>query len=567
MKTFHFYDRGSDRPWINPMLTNAVIVGHTTATSTKLWLRAYQENSYRMVICPEPLLGNDEVATDWNPETTVRQGKEVFSLKNIHSGDTRVIANAVLTDQANLEFKHDITNVWEIDGLKPGQRYYYAAFALNPDLGGRKTPWEIVPDNKVNRFKTQNNSQESMTFGLFSCHMPYKKNSFDLVNIHMWDRFGDELEQRNGEFILGVGDQVYVDGNSNVSIWEWLKKIRKEFIQEVKPEDRVEVMRSWYRDIYRGYWGHRQLRNVFSRFPTYMMWDDHEILDGWGSYNAREKKNLLDSWWDWGDDDEKLLLLNQMYEAAKLTYDEYEHSHNPSTPPDQFDYPFTWGTSAFYVLDMRGQRDYTRKTNDRILGRAQMQRFKDWLGSDTVKNAESIFVVSPVPVVHARSFAVNYLDILNVADDMRDEWEHDSNWVERDVLLDAVFAAAKANDKSLYLLSGDVHIGAAFRMTHKQYPDTRVYQLTSSAITYDLPWAKASALALVVNDHGLLQRDKEHSEPNVAFQLLMEPCKTNNFALINVQRNDQGKTEVHWDLYGSAEERATVTKLERLVLT
>lgn len=423
-----------------------------------------------------------------------------------------------------------------------------------------------MPDNKVNRFKTQDVSQESVTFGLFSCHMPYRKNSFDLVNIHMWDRFGDELEQRNGQFILGVGDQVYVDGNSNVSIWEWLKKIRKEFMQEVRPEDRVEVMRSWYRDIYRGYWGHRQLRNVFSRFPVYMMWDDHEILDGWGSYDAKEKRNLLDSWWDWGDDDEKLLLLNQMYEAAKLTYFEYEHSHNPGTPANQFDYAFTWGTSAFYVLDMRGQRDYTRATDDRILGPAQMQRFKDWLGSKAVKNAESIFVISPVPVVHAMSFVVNYLDILGVADDMRDEWEHESNWVERDVLLDAAFAAAEANGKSLYFLSGDVHIGAAFRMTHKKYPDASIYQLTSSAITYDLPWAKASALALVVRDKGLLQRDAEHSEPDVAFQLLMEPCKTNNFALINVQRNDQGKTEVRWDLYGSAEQRATVTKLERLVL-
>jgi alkaline phosphatase D len=454
--------------------------------------------------------------------------------------------------------------VWEINGLQPGQRYYYAAFAL--DLKTRKTPWEIAPDNKVNRFKTQNGSQDSMTFGLFSCHMPYRKNSFDLVNIHMWDRFGDELNQRGGEFILGVGDQVYVDGNSNISIWEWLKKIRKEFTREVKPEDRVEVMRSWYRDIYRGYWGHRQLRNVFSRFPVYMIWDDHEILDGWGSYDAKERRNLLDAWWDWGDDSEKLLLLNQMYEAAKLTYYEYGHSHNPDTSADQFDYPFTWGTAAFYVLDMRGQRDYTRTTNDKILGKAQMQRFKNWLESDAVKNAESIFVVSPVPVVHAKSFVVNYFDVLRVADDMRDEWEHDSNWAERDILLDAAFAASKANGKPLYFLSGDVHLGAAFRMTHRNYPDAIVYQLTSSAITYDLPWAKASALALVVNDRGLLQRDKKKSQPNVAFQLLMEPCKTNNFAIINVQRNDQGKTEVNWDLYGDAEQRATVTKLERLVL-
>lgn len=564
MKTFDFYDRGSDRPWINPMLTNAVIVGHTTATSTKLWMRAYQPNSYRMLLCPEPILNHGEVATDWNPQTKIENGKEIFFLENANNGDTREIANALLTDQADLAFEHDITKVWEINGLQPGQRYYYAAFALN--LKTRKTPWEIVPDNKVNRFKTQNGSQDSMTFGLFSCHMPYRKNSFDLVNIHMWDRLGDELAQRSGEFILGVGDQVYVDGNSNVSIWEWLKKIRKEFMRVVKPEDRVEVMRSWYRDIYRGYWGHRQLRNVFSRFPVYMIWDDHEILDGWGSYNAKERRNLLDSWWDWGDDSEKLLLLNQMYEAAKLTYYEYGHSHNPDTSTDQFDYPFTWGTAAFYVLDMRGQRDYTRTTNNKILGKAQMQRFKDWLKSDAVKNAESIFVVSPVPVVHAKSFVVNYLDVLRVADDMRDEWEHESNWVERDVLLDAAFAAAKDNGKSLYFLSGDVHIGAAFRMTHKKYPDATIYQLTSSAITYDLPWAKASTLALIVNDRGLLRRDKENSQPNVAFQLLMEPCKTNNFAIINVQRNDQGKTEVNWDLYGSAEQRATVTKLERLVL-
>ena len=46
----------------------------------------------------------------------------------------------------------------------------------------------------------------------------------------------------------------------------------------------------------------------------------------------------------------------------------------------------------------------------------------------------------------------------------------------------------------------------------------------------------------------------------------MEPCKTNNFALIKVQRNNRGRIEVAWDLYGAAEQRSTVTKLERLVL-
>lgn len=565
MKTFDFYDRGADRPWINPLLTSAVIVGHTTATSTKLWLRAYQENTYRMVISPEPILRDNESASDWSPETKRVDGKEIFFLKSVaNEGVIREIPDALLTDASDLEYAHDITQVWEVAGLKPAQRYYYAAFALN--LAIRKTPWEITPDYQFNRFKTQGVAQKSITFGLFSCHMPYKKNSFDLVNIHMWDRFGDELDQRNGDFILGVGDQVYVDGNSKVSIWEWLKKIRTEFVKEVKEGERVAVMRSWYRDIYRGYWGHRQLRRVLSRFPTYMMWDDHEILDGWGSYNAEERQDLLDSWWDWNNDEEKLSLFYQMYEAAKLTYHEYEHVRNPTTPINQFDYAFTWGESAFYVLDMRGQRDYTRATDDRILGQAQMQRFKNWLESDTFKHAKSVFVVSPVPVVHVKSFVVNYLDVLSLADDLRDQWEHESNWVERDELLNAAFKAANTHGKSLYLLSGDVHIGAAFRLSHKAYKGTSVYQLTSSAITYDLPWAQASALALAVKDRGILQRNPENGESNVSFQLLMEPCKTNNFALINVQTSDQGKVEVGWDLYGSAELGTAVTKLERLVL-
>lgn len=567
MKNFEFYDRGGDRPWINPLLTNAAIVGHTTTITAKLWMRAYQENDYRMVVSPTPILNEQEAYVDWMPGTQTQNGKEVFVLKSAKGDEIRILDYASLSSPAKLKYDNDLTSVWELTGLQPNQRYYYAGFAVNVDE--RKTAWEVPPDSQYHRFRTQGEKQESVTFGLFSCHMPYKKDSFDLVNIHMWDRFGDELEDRNADFVLGVGDQVYVDGHPNVSIWAWLKKNRKEFVKVVAPKERVKAMRSWYRDIYRGYWGHRPLRRVFSRFPQYMIWDDHEILDGWGSYDKKEMQNLLDSWWDWGSDEEKIELTNQMYEAAKETYREYEHSHNPSTPEGQYDYSFDWSGAAFYVLDMRGQRDYNRtKTNDRVLGAAQMQRFKDWLTSDTVKRAAAIFVVSPVPVVHANSFVVNHLDILGMADDMRDEWERASNWVERDVLLDAAFGAAKAGAKALFFLSGDVHIGAAFKLTHKNYPDAKVYQLTSSAITYDLPWLNATALTLIIKRHGTLQRDAV-GLPNVAFELLSEPCKTNNFAVVKMHAKENGQgnqVEVLWDLYGTAEYGTAVTKLERLTL-
>src|SRR5689334_22012639 len=139
MKTFHFYDRGADRPWINPMLTTAAIVGHTTATSTRLWMRAYQENTYRMVLCPQPLLKDDEAASDWKPQTSKKNGQEIFYLVNVHTGEKREVPAAILTEPADLRFEHDITHVWDIPGLTPGQRYYYASFAL--DLAPRKIAW------------------------------------------------------------------------------------------------------------------------------------------------------------------------------------------------------------------------------------------------------------------------------------------------------------------------------------------------------------------------------------------------------------------------------------------
>ena len=123
----------------------------------------------------------------------------------------------------------------------------------------------------------------------------------------MWDRLGDELDQRNGEFILGVGDQVYVDGNANISIWEWLKKIRKDFVRgsearEPRGSDALLVSRH-----IPGLLGAPPgTAPVLSGFPTYMMWDGPEILDGWGSYTTREKLDLLNSWWDWGGDDRRI---------------------------------------------------------------------------------------------------------------------------------------------------------------------------------------------------------------------------------------------------------------------
>ena len=252
---------------------------------------------------------------------------------------------------------NDFTGVFELDKLKPDKTYYYAVLKITdnpPEV-------EIGKDN-ILEFRTKPDKTNEVVFGLFSCHMPYKKNG-DLVNMHMWDSFYEILNDYKAHFIIGAGDQVYTDGNKKVSIWNWLEKVEDNLPDD--EDEKLKIMITWYRDIYRGYWGHLPIRKVFRQFPIYMIWDDHEIMDGWGSYTEKELADHLDTIWEWQNTEKNIDLANRMRDAAEKVYEEYQHSHNPTTPknddePRQFDYSHTCGFCSFYTLDMRGHRDYER---------------------------------------------------------------------------------------------------------------------------------------------------------------------------------------------------------------
>jgi alkaline phosphatase D len=552
MGKLDFYDRGPDRPWLNRLLTNAAIVGHTTTTSARLWVRVWEPGEYWL------LLSRESIEIDGKPDVDAATKEAKVQLED---GTTRPLPGKLWLKK--FSFETDLTGIFELTDLEPTTRYYYCVFSAHE----RSDRWELKPDHVWRTFRTQSNDGDSLpiNFGVFSCHMPYKKNG-DLVNIPMWDRFAEELEGANADFVMGIGDQVYSDGNKTVSIWQYLKQNKAELLEQAPTrEEQIKIMRSWYRDIYRGYWGFRQLQRVMGRYPTYMVWDDHEIMDGWGSYTREELGDQLDTIWEWENTEQNVSLAHQMFEAAKATYEEYQHSHNPTTNDGHYDYHFTWGHCAFYVLDMRGQRDFNRTTDDKILGQDQMDRLNKWLGSKEALSSSALFIVSPVPLVHIKNFIVNNLDLplLGLADDLRDEWAHESNWVERNKLLDAVFDYSQKQGKRVMFLSGDVHIGAAFRLTRANHSTARVYQLTSSSITYPIP----PLLKLAVQGNGKLG-DTDHVEARkrTAFQILHPPFGRNNFAVISISSRPGGDVNISWNLYGGTGEEDEIARLKEVQL-
>ena len=540
----------TDRPWPNARLKVAAVVGHATPESVRLWLRTGRPGEFSLILYQfdralAPAGGQAS-------ETTLRAALNSVpvsvddlerNLPELRRDDFRVI-----------DYADDTTVVLDIHGLTPDTRYGYLLYARDQER-------IILGHNRFRCFRTPPPEEERrpFQFALFSCHMPYAVNGLfekrtDVTNLDMWDFLGASLQRHSNELdlVIAGGDQCYSDGVATLDIWQHLNRIMRKEYGQLLPEE--ETMLSWYRDIYRGYWGFKSVQQVFDSFPTYMIWDDHEIGDGWGSYYFRPEggadglRRLLPAYRERGlSYEEGRALMQRMFRASRQVYMEYQHSHNPLTAQGNFDYSFRRGGCAFYVLDGRGQRDIEREQY-RILGKEQFERFCNWTAALTPEQTPFLFVVSAVPVLHSRAALVNADDQwlasqAGLDDDLRDSWEHALHDTERAALMKTLFTAA-AKGIRVAIVSGDVHVSAVFAIEDERH--NRIYQLTSSAITYNLTRPQSWVLRLGAADNG------ETAEGYRFERLALYTEST--YAFISV---DPAKQEAWFKLYGRQKLRST----------
>jgi len=445
-------------------LSDACIIGHTTTNSAKIWVRVAVAGEYTCVVSKQRIkVDSTEIGNQPVEAYLISKGIQTAALL-MH----------------NITTETDKTFVFELSGLDENTTYHYAVVACP---GVAVHPRWRFGFEKAHCFKTPPQESNAVTFGFFSCHDPFKKGT---SGIDLWDDFYDVLNEHEASFVIAGGDQVYIDSTKE-DIWKWVNKNKDQLWDEFRHNEQglIDYFKTIYRYVYRKYWSFAELRKVFRRFPMYMIWDDHEIMDGWGSYTDDELSDKLDSLFEWENKEQNLFIAYAMFKAAKAIYIEYQHSHNPNTDADQFDYAFSKGDVGVYTLDMRGHRKYTGNNDGHsVLGVDQFKRFKNWIESSEAQSKKALFIVSTVPVVHWNSTFVNALDISGAKDDFRDEWDHESNFKERDKILDLVFNYSKTSDKPVIFLSGDVHCAAAFKLTRRgNNSNAKVFQFTSSAIT------------------------------------------------------------------------------------
>jgi alkaline phosphatase D len=269
--------------------------------------------------------------------------------------------------------------------------------------------------------------------------------------------------------------------------------------------------------------------------PQFMIWDDHEITDGWGANeNHFTEKNL------------------EIFEIAKMAYLEFQHSHNPSSIiQGEFFYAFHYGNAAFFVLDTRGHRNIKE---DVLLGKTQKEAFEQWIQSPKISAAKVLFLVSSVPVFH---LSRDFWSLGKIVDDAADQWTYKGNSMDRRWLLKNLFEWSSKDNKPVYILGGDVHVGTEVCIAHMKRKQV-IQQITSSPITNRVSGFLDFIFAFLSrNIDGITDWNCE----DCIKAKIVRRHRKKNFAIIDV-KYEKGRPKVLLNMYRRKENSAKTCNLD-----
>ena len=226
-----------------------------------------------------------------------------------------------------------------------------------------------------------------------------------------WDLLARSVRLGEPRFLMFLGDQIYMDEVEN--LWHLPLHIDR-------PERRRRMA-----EVYRRFWSRAPVAEIFANVPTYMMWDDHEIRNGWGS-DPGDSPTLARRY-------SRGRPISARYEAffedARQVYWHFQHVRNPATPGINgtaflepgtrraLPFEFMCGATTLLVLDNRGTRDVWRPRLP-ALGQDQwITLYARLRGLDA--RTDSLIVIVPLPVISMANRGIVQILLGRRRDDVR----------------------------------------------------------------------------------------------------------------------------------------------------
>lgn len=269
----------------------------------------------------------------------------------------------------------------------------------------------------------------------------------------MWRVMAKRHAKAPYHLLLQGGDQVYADG-----MWDVLPTMRA--WSELRNEDAngtsftsrmAEELEDFYFTLYTRQWSQPEIAAMLARVPTVAMWDDHDIVDGWGSYPPeRQNSPVFQGLWP-------------IARRAFATFQQHlkaDETHPAAVAPEHgFTMGHVVGGVALVALDMRSQR-----TEKQVLSLEHWNAVYDWLDTERV-GLHHLLLMSSIPVVYPGFDSLERLlgavpGRQGLEDDLRDHWNSRPHKGERLRLVHRLLRLAEAERLRVTLVSGDVHVAA-----------------------------------------------------------------------------------------------------------
>lgn len=292
----------------------------------------------------------------------------------------------------------------------------------------------------------------------------------------MWHRLGLEHGSDPFALLLQGGDQLYADNvwHCHPELQAWAAYPVETRLRTPLSEEAAIAVRRFYWTHYVQLWSQPDVAPLLAEIPSLMMWDDHDIFDGWGSHAAEFQ--ACPAW-------------RTIYAAAREAFALFQLGGTPEQPPETclsdaqpgFSWCCRYGDTAIVAPDLRSER-----TSDRIMGVGGWQAVERWR-RDLV-DSRHVLVMSSVPALGPRlSWIERLMGVIPHAqryeDDLRDQWQSRAHRHEWQVFLQH-WLDLMGDGPRVTLLSGEIHLATRGTMTGTE---GTLHQLVASGMAHPPP--------------------------------------------------------------------------------
>lgn len=288
----------------------------------------------------------------------------------------------------------------------------------------------------------------------------------------MWRRLAADHAEAPLGLLMQGGDQIYADEvlTSHPVIAEWHDaKIREKHAFEMTPE-MVEAARDWLFRRYIDLMSAPKVGALMATVPTVAVWDDHDIIDGWGSHPAPVQESAVGQ---------------GLFAVATEMFRLFQRGLPPTdeVPAEGFPVALRIPGAAILAPDLRATR-----TRQQLMGEAGWQAFEQSLAA--LPHGLPVIMVSSVPLLGPRlswvEALMNWLPGLQrYEDDLRDQWQSKAHRTAWQRMLRLLEREMVDRARPITVLSGEIHLATRGEM---RLPSGDVlHQLVAPGISHPEP--------------------------------------------------------------------------------